>query len=190
MSGPPITKKTQNLLRPSRLEHNNCRLTAADKGMRFKKLSLMDSRNRNSTQPAQIPQGNRALLWPDTAEGVVKLHPAAYPESLALAVSQDSQVGTGIFSSVPDGERHALLWHGTADSVVDLHPTGFIQTDATGVAGTLQFGWGQGAVTGGQNHALLWAGNAASFVDGFLSTKQTRGWPCSSRPAGVSRRRT
>jgi uncharacterized membrane protein len=106
-----------------------------------------------------------ALLWHGTADSVVDLHPAQYPQTFASDVSQDSQVGTGIFSTAVGGERHALLWHGTAASVIDLHSSGFTQTGANAVAGNLQVGFGLGAATGGQQHALLWEGTAASVVD-------------------------
>ena len=107
----------------------------------------------------------QALLWQGPAHTVVILHSAAYPQTMANDDSQDSQVGTGIFSSTPGGERHALLWHDTAASVIDLHPTGFTQTDAYGAAGTQQVGYGQGTATGGNEHALLWEGSAASVID-------------------------
>ena len=108
---------------------------------------------------------DRAVLWQGAAHTEVNLHSAAYPQTYATDVSQDSQVGQAIYSSTPGSERHALLWHGTAASVIDLQPTGFTQTIANAVAGAIQVGYGQGTITGNKQHALFWQGSAASVFD-------------------------
>jgi hypothetical protein len=102
-----------------------------------------------------------AMLWRSTPESAVDLHPEGFDFSLAVALSQTQQVGSGFPTGGPG--RHALLWSGTADSVVDLHPAGYSMSFATGVADGVQVGFAGRA--GGVTHALAWSGSADDFVN-------------------------
>jgi hypothetical protein len=99
-----------------------------------------------------------ALLWADTAESYIDLHPSVFDESMARGVSGSEQGGYG----VTGGLSHALLWSGTAESVVDLHPSGFDESMVRDISDELQAGYG---IVGGISHALLWNGTAESVID-------------------------
>jgi hypothetical protein len=74
-----------------------------------------------------------ALLWEDSAESVVDLHPAGFDYSWAFATSGSQQVGSG---DVTGGDWHALVWEGTPESVIDLHsflPPGSMESEALGI---------------------------------------------------------
>jgi hypothetical protein len=86
--------------------------------------------------------------------------PSGISDTVAEAVSGNSQVGTGS-GSATGGSNHALRWSGTA---VDLNPAGFTQSEALGVSGNSQVRYGFGSGTGGISHALLWNGTASSFA--------------------------
>lgn len=103
----------------------------------------------------------RAMLWANTPESALSLHPPGYTVSLARDTDGVQQVGEAV---VPGGLTHALLWSGTASSAVDLNPPGFSESYATSVAGGKQVGAGKGPF-GIWSHALRWEGTPGSYLD-------------------------
>ena len=113
---------------------------------------------------------SHALLWRSGANGPMDLHPKAFIQSYAVAISDGQQVGYGSLNPrlefmEESGPFHALLWSDSPGSMVDLHPRGFADSQALGISGGQQVGWGAGATTGNFRHALLWRSTAASVVD-------------------------
>ncbi|HEX4488089.1 MAG TPA: PEP-CTERM sorting domain-containing protein [Terriglobales bacterium] len=107
-----------------------------------------------------------ALLWNNTAESFVDLHPAGFSSSMAYATSGSSQVGIAVFEGL-NGEifTHAQLWNGSAASAIDLNSAGLQNSYTLAVSGAIQVGRGNGSATGFADHALMWTGSPTSVVD-------------------------
>jgi len=98
----------------------------------------------------------RAMLWHNTAESAVILHPTGWDTSYAYGVKNDTQVGYG-FQSPGTSPAQALVWHGTAESVQILGQGTARDTNGSTHVGTLSVGY--------NSHAFRWDGDSGSGVD-------------------------
>lgn len=68
--------------------------------------------------------GAQAVVWDDTPQSMVVMHPPGYGYSIIHAMAPGAQAGVGLVR-IADGrlKDHALLWHDTPESWLDMHPS-------------------------------------------------------------------
>jgi len=100
-----------------------------------------------------------AILWRNTAESAVVLHPHGWESSEAFATDGIQHVG---YVDSLATQARAALWTATSARFVNLSPPGYHLSAAYGVGGGQQVGL---ASFEGNGHAALWFGTRDSFVD-------------------------